>query len=150
MWFFGKLKKTEWVSGIEFSKTREAEIDTNFSCKVDFHYPSDEDELSDQLDQFKLESKSNESDNLKNLKNIFEEKSVRGRLIVCDDISGLADDSKKFVSFLTVARKYSYNCVYIFHTIYPEKANWRTILSQTNINNIFPATVSLNTMSEKF
>ena len=43
-----------------------------------------------------------------------------------------------------MAQKYSYNCVYIFHTIYPEKANWRTILSQTNIYNIFPATVSLN------
>ena len=68
---FGKLKKTEWVSGIDLSKMREAEIETNFSYKVDFHYPSDEDELSDQLDQFKLESKSNETDNLKNVKNIF-------------------------------------------------------------------------------
>ena len=48
--FFGKLKKTELVSSIELSKTREAEIEANFSCKVDFHYPSDEDELSDQLD----------------------------------------------------------------------------------------------------
>ena len=106
--FFGKLKKTEWVSGIELSKTRE----TNFSCKGDFHYPSDEDELSYQLDQFKLESKSNETDNLKNVKNIFGEKSVRDRLIVFDDVSGLADDSKKFVSFLTklandfIANKY--------------------------------------------
>ena len=140
--FFGKLKKTEWVSGIELSKTREAEIETNFSCKVDFHYPSDEDELGDQLDQFKLESKSNELNNLKNVKNIFGEKSVHDRLIVFDYVSGLANDSKKFVSFLTVARKYS--CVYIFHTIYPENTNWRTILSQTNIYNIFPATVSLN------
>ena len=121
--FFGKFKKTEWVSGIELSKTREAEIETNFSCKVDFHYPADEDELSDQFDQFKLESKSNESDNLKNVKNIFGEQSVRDRLIVFDDVSGLVDDSKKFVSFLTVAQKYSYNCVYIFHTIYPEKVN---------------------------
>ena len=93
--FFGKLKKTEWVSGIELSKTREAEIETNFSCKVDSHYPSDEDELSDQLDQFKLESKSNESDNLKNVKNVFGEKSVRDRVIVFDDVSGLADHSKK-------------------------------------------------------
>ena len=97
--FFGKLKKTEWVSGIELSKTREAEIETNFSCKVDFHYPLDEDELSNQLDQFKLEFKSNELDNLKNVKNIFGQKSVRDRLIVFDDASGLADDSKKFVSF---------------------------------------------------
>ena len=142
--FFGKLKKPECVSGIELSKTREAEIETNFSCKVDFHYPSDEGKLSNQLDQFKLESKSNETDNLKNVKNIFGEKSVRDILIVFDNVSGLADDSKKLVSFLTVARKYSYNCVYIFHTIYPEKANWRTILLQTNIYNIFPAIVSLN------
>ena len=86
--FFGKLKKTEWVSGIELSKTREAEIETNFSCKVDFHYPSDEDKLSDQLDQFNLESKSNKSDNLKNIKNIFGEKSVRDRFIVFDDVFG--------------------------------------------------------------
>ena len=141
---FDKLKKNRMGSGIELSKTRETDIETNFSCKVGFHYPSDEDELNDQLDQFKLESKSNELDNLKNVKNIFGEKSVRDRLIVFDDVSGLADDSKKFVSFLTVARKYSYNCVYIFHTIYPEKANWRTILSQTNIYIIFPATISLN------
>ena len=105
--FFDKLKKIQWVSGIELSKTREAEIETNFSCKVDFHYLSDEGELSDQLDQFKLESKSNELNNLKNIKNIFGEKSVYDRLIVFDDVSGLADDSKKFVSFLTVARKYS-------------------------------------------
>ena len=47
---------------------------------------------------------------------------------------------------MTVARKYNYNCVYIFHTIYPKKANWQTILSQTNIYNIFPATVPLNSV----
>ena len=60
-----------------------------------------------------------------------------------DDVSGLADKLKKFVSFLTVARKFDYTCVYIFHVIYPEKSIWRMILSQTNIFNIFPASVSL-------
>ena len=59
-----------------------------------------------------------------------------------DDASGLADESKNFASFLTVARKYRYSCVYIFHTIFPEKAIWRSILSQTKIY-IFPATVPL-------
>ena len=49
---------------------------------------------------------------------------------------------------MTVAQKYNYNCVYIFHTVYPEKANWRTILSQTNIYNIFPATVPLNSVGK--
>ena len=76
----------------------------------------------------------------------FGENSIRDRLIVFDNVSGLADNSKKFASFLTFARKCNYNCVYIFHTIYPKKANWRSILSQTNIYNIFPATVPLNSV----
>ena len=142
--FFGDLKKVKWVSGIRLSQKREAEIESNFSCEVKFSYPFDEDELNGKLEEFKLESESeNDSVNNDNV-NVFGEKSTRDRLIVFDDVSGLADTSKKFVSFLTVARKYSYNCVYIFHTIYPEKSNWRTILSQTNIFNIFPASVSLN------
>ena len=58
-----------------------------------------------------------------------------------DDVSGLAEESIKFASFLTFARKSNYTCVYIFHTIYLEKSIWRTILSQTNIFNIFPASV---------
>ena len=148
--FFGKLKKVKWVSGIRLSKEREAEIESNFSCEVKFSYPSDVDELADKLEEYKLESESenvnieNDSSSNNNNVNIFGEKSKRDRLIVFDDVSGLAGDSKIFVSFLTVARKYSYSCAYIFHTIYPEKSNWRTILSQTNIFNIFPASVSLN------
>ena len=65
-----------------------------------------------------------------------------------DDVSGSADESKNFGSFLTVARKYSYNCLYIFHSIHPEKTVWRTILSQTNIYNIFPATVPFNNVKK--
>ena len=60
-----------------------------------------------------------------------------------DDVSGLAGESKNCASFLTVAHKYRYSSVYIFHTIFPEKAIWRSILSQTNIYNIFPPTVPL-------
>ena len=60
-----------------------------------------------------------------------------------DNVSGLADKSENFASFLTVARKYRYSCVYIFHTIFPENAIWRSILSQTNIYIIFPPTIPL-------
>ena len=66
------------------------------------------------------------------------------------DISGLADKSKKFVNFLKVARKCRYSCVYIFHTIFPEKATWRSTLSQTNIYNIFPAMVPLSSIGNLF
>ena len=60
-----------------------------------------------------------------------------------DDVSGLTDISQKFANFLAVARKFKYHCVYIFHTIHPEKSVWKSILSQTNILNIFPASVPL-------
>ena len=143
--FFGNLKKVKWVSGIQLSKRREAEIASNFSCDINFSYPNDADELSDKLEEFKIESESDETTTTNNNNvNVFGENSARDWLIVFDDVSGLADDSKKFVNFLTVARKYNYNCVYIFHTIFPEKDNWQTILSQTNIFNIFPSSVSLN------
>ena len=142
--FFGKLKNTKWISGIQLNESREAEIESNFSCDISFFYPSDINELVDLIEEFKLEVETEETEN-ENVA-IFGEKINRDRLIVFDDVSGLADNSNKFANFLTVARKYKYNCVYIFHTIYPEKATWKTILSQTNIFNIFPASVSLNSV----
>ena len=142
--FFGKLKNTKWVSGIKLNESREAEIESNFSCDISFFYPNDINELADLIEEFKLEVETEETEN-ENV-TIFGEIINRDRLIVFDDVSGLADHSNKFANFLTVARKYKYNCVYIFHTIYPEKATWKTILSQTNIFNIFPASVSLNSV----
>ena len=144
--FFGELKNAKWVSGIQLNESREAEIESNFSCDISFFYPNDVHELADLIQEFKLEveTEKNETDN-ENV-TIFGEIINRDRLIVFDDVSGLADNSNKFANFLTVARKYKYNCIYIFHTIYPEKATWKTILSQTNIFNIFPASVSLNSV----
>ena len=141
--FFGKLKTAKLISGIRLNASREAEIESNFSCEVSFFYPNEINEVGDLLEEFKLEVETEETTNDDNV-NIFGEVIDRDRLIAFDNVSGLADNSNKFASFLTVARKYKYNCVYIFHTIYPEKAIWRTILSQTNIFNIFPASVPLS------
>ena len=41
------------------------------------------------------------------------------RLIIMDDVSGVADISKNLSNFLTVSRKFGYNCVYVFHVIIP-------------------------------
>ena len=144
--FFGELKNAKWISGIKLDESREAEIESNFSCDISFFYPNDVNKLADLLQEFKLEVETEKNDQNENVSSIFGEKINRDRLIVFDDVSGLADNSNKFANFLTVARKYKYNCVYIFHTIYPEKATWKTILSQTNIFNIFPASVSLNSV----
>ena len=73
---------------------------------------------------------------------VLEKKLTHNRLIVMDDIFGLAEGSKAFASFLTIACKFNHTCDYIFHVIYPESI-WRTILSQTSIFNISPASVSL-------
>ena len=68
------------------------------------------------------------------------------RLIIMDDVSGVADVSKKFANFLTVSRKFGYNCVYVFHVIVPARQIWQKIISQTNIFYIFPASVPHNTV----
>ena len=47
------------------------------------------------------------------------ENMVLDRLIVMDNVSGLADRLEKFANFLTVSQNYGLTCVYIFHTIYP-------------------------------
>ena len=72
---------------------------------------------------------------------LFMVKTKKDRHIVMDNVFGLAD-------FLTVARKFSYHYVYIFHIIHPEKTIWRSIISQTNIFYIFPASVPFNSIKK--
>ena len=127
--FFGKLVKTECVGGIDIDKRREAEPD----------------ELADLIEKFKLRT-SGLIDNIND--SVFGEKVSMDRLIVMDDVSGVADNCRKFADFLTVSRKYKYHCIYVFHVIAPETQIWKKNLSQTNIFNIFPSSVPYNTVSK--
>ena len=94
----------------------EAEIESCFSCDVEFHSPED------LLEDFKalsntakvIDDHTYSSDEEDIVNSGFGEKTNRNRLIAVDDVTGLADESKKFASFLTVARKFNYTCVYIF------------------------------------
>ena len=54
----------------------------------------------------------------------------------------------KFFPIFSVSRKFGYNCVYVFHVIVPSSQVWQKIISQTNIFNIFPASVPFNTVSK--
>ena len=127
---------------------------------MDFYYPRNKGQFDNLLEYFKTKSTSSDenveendthSDENNEVDVMYDkgygEKSKRNRLIVMDDVSGLADTTSKFASFLTVARKFGYHCVYIFHTIHPEKSIW-TILSQTNLLNIFPASVPIGTVKK--
>ena len=71
---------------------------------------------------------------------------VLDKVIVMDDVSGLADRSNQFAIFLSVTRKYGLACVYIFHTIYPTRQNWQMIMSQTKIFNFFPGSVQASSV----
>ena len=68
------------------------------------------------------------------------------KVIVMDDVSGLADKSDEFANFLTVSRKYGITCVYIFHTMYPTRQNWQMIMSQAKIFNFFPGSVQASSI----
>ena len=133
--FFGDLVKTEWVSGIEIDKKREAEIQSCFKNQTTIYTA---------LDKTIAERENDHA----NLSNSFGEKKNLDRLIVLDDVSGVADVSKNFGNFLTVSRKFGYNCVYVFHNINQTSQNWQKIISQTNIFNIFPASLPLNSVSK--
>ena len=99
--FFGDIIKTEWVSGIEIDLAREAEIQSCFSNETKVHVATEKDDLDRLLEIFK--SNVLEIDDNVNLSNSFGELKKMNRLIVLDDVSGVADSSKKFANFLTVS-----------------------------------------------
>ena len=76
------------------------------------------------------------------------ENILMDRVIVMDDVSGLAEKSENFWEFLTVSRKFGFTCVYIFHTNYPTKNNWQMILLQTKIFNIFPGSIQASSVAK--
>ena len=82
---------------------------------MEFHCPNNKNHFESLLQEFKLRSQTNKSSikdiNSTDLVNSgYGENIKRDRLIVMDDIRGLADTSKKFESFLTAARKFKYHC----------------------------------------
>ena len=150
---FSSIDSVDGISKIELSEAREHQIREGFRyASVEFHYPNDLGEFETILELLK-DNKSDvnininvEADDLG-----IGKKDVFDRLIVMDDISGLADKSNDLCSFLTVSRKYRYSCIYIFYTVFPQLRNWQMILSQTKILNIFPSAVQLgNILSLKY
>ena len=126
--FYGDIIKTDWTSGIDTDKQREAKIESYFSNEIEVHVAKEQVELDSLIETFKLRSRE-ESDGSQNVNNSFGENRKLDRLIIMDDVSGVADVSKKFANFLTVSRKFGYNCVYVFHVIVPASQIWQKIIS---------------------
>ena len=126
-----------WVSKIILSSEREDSIRNSFEDQdVHFSYPTDLDEFNYLISNFTQEKSSYSDED-----EFLGEKLKVNKLIVMDDVSGLADKSEDFSNFLTVSRKYGFSCVYVFHTIYPGRQGWEMIMSQTHIFNFFPGPV---------
>ena len=111
-------------------------IQSYFSNETEVHIAKEQDELNSLTETFKLRSREEASDN-DNVSNSFWENKKLDQLIIMDDVSGVADVSKKFANFLTVSRKFGYNCVYVFHVIVPASQVWQKNFSETNVFNIF-------------
>ena len=144
--FFGSIIKTEWVSGIEIDTAREAQIQSCFDNPTQIYTATEKDSLDGLIEVFKSNAME-ENENV-NISSGYGEEKIMNRLIILDDVSGIADISKKFANFLTVSRKYGYNVVYVFHVISHTNQIWQKIISQTNIFNIFPASVPFNSISK--
>ena len=109
---FGDVKTVDWVSKIQLSKNREEHLRRTFSyASVDFHYPEDLSQFDTLLESFRDENKE-EFDDSSDVNNIvMGEYRELDKLILMDDVSGLADKSNKFNSFLTLSRKFGYSCL---------------------------------------
>ena len=139
---FGNLEKTFWVSGITLSDTRKAQIQSCFSNDIEFFDINSYEDLNELINYFKelnQDTDETESINYDVNNSFFGEKKLLNNLIVMDDVSGIADNSKSdFADFLTVSRKYRYSVIYAFHNVKIGKEIWFKIISQTTLFNIFP------------
>ena len=138
---FGNIKDVIWHTKIVLSKQREDNTRSSFDVPVNLYYPQNVSEFDDLIENFQRKKYNVEDDNIIGENNIFD------RVIVMDDVSGLAGKSNKFGNFLTVTRKFNFTVVYVFHTMYPSKGNWQMIISQTKIFNIFPGSIQVSAIS---
>ena len=139
---FGNIKDVIWLTKIVLSKQREENIRSSFDVPVNFCYPQNVSEFETLIENLQRKKYNVGEDNLIGENNIFD------RVIVKDDVSGPADKSNEFGNFLTVARKFNFTVVDVFHIMYPSKRNWQMIISHTKTFNIFPGSIQVSAISK--
>ena len=127
---FDKLKEIFWISKIPLSMEREKNISTCFKKTVRFKYSQTVDNYNVELTFFQRKRDDN-------VDIVMIENNIFNKLIVMDDVSGLANKSNDFVNFLPFSRKFNFTCISVFYTMYPTRSNWQIILSQRKIFNVF-------------
>ena len=69
------------------------------------------------IETFKLRTHDIPDEN--DVNSLFGKNKKMDRVIVMNDVLGVADISKKSANFLTVSRKFGYHFVYVFYVIAP-------------------------------
>ena len=144
---FSELKSVNWISKINLSKGREEQISSCFQyTKVSCNYPNDLNEFDAIIENFQRKTRTDngtesDTDDNENIKMLGEKKI--GKSIYMEEVTGHADKSNNFGSFLTVLKKFGCICIYIFHILYPLNVNWQMITSQTKISIYFLVLFSL-------
>ena len=123
-----------------FVKRREDNIRSSFDIQVNFVYTQNISEFDYLIENFQRNRKTEDYDDDGNNNNVIGEGNKYNRqqvyrhgrrFWVMDDVSSFADKSNSFASFLTVARKFNFTVVYVFHTVYPSKQK----LANDNFSN---------------
>ena len=142
---FGKLEGIHWISQVGLSKQREAEIDPCFEPKVEFYQPQDEYNLKKTFTDLENLYKERVEKNKipQNEGSSMGEHVERDGLMVLDDVSGLADHSPSFITFMTVCRKLGNSLLYVFHETAQSSPRWKDMLSQMQIFCVFPLALDL-------
>ena len=125
-----------WISKIFLCPERKETIRNCFVDQiVQFAHPNNIEDFNYLIDNFMSERSPSTSEN------DLGELTQINKLIITDDVSGLADKSDDFSNFLTVSRKYGFSCAYVFDTVYPGRQSWEMIMAQTHIFNFFPGLI---------
>ena len=128
-------KKQNGYQVLALQKIEKLKFKQNFSCEVEFYYPADEDEFDAILEELKSKSRGDDeetaNDDYETNVNVFGENSVRGRLIVFDDVSGSADNSKKICKVFDCCTKIQLQLRLYFSYDLP----WKSKLANDFITN---------------
>ena len=74
--FFGDIIKTEWISGIDTDKKREAEIQSYLSNEKEVDVAKEQDEPDSLIETFKLRSQDDITDSNSNVNSFGEKKWI--------------------------------------------------------------------------
>ena len=74
--FFGDIIKTEWISGIDTDKKREAEIQSYLSNETEVDVAKEQDEPDSLIETFKLRSQDDITDSNSNVNSFGEKKWI--------------------------------------------------------------------------